>query len=341
MPSKAPDRYQWDSIEGVGERSIVELAGPFGRNSIPELEQILFDPSIQLFLNSLTTQVGSGDVSSNLRFKHDKEINNEVVKNTLVFLEFYRKLNVNPVVITSYSRGERVCSFKMNEDGSMNVENTHTDGREPDKEDILQSFFDRVSLTQNRRQKMRMSSEGAHFYTYLADLLSLITQVDYYHHPEMFEKIELAPDVVNTLTKEEYGLVEEAPCKYRLTKVEKGGRTWVPNEGFDYLYFTRLKKESSQPYMLPKEGSVIKVSHQMWELLRPGENGTKKMVREHFVSGSTYKRWSDYSVNDVDDGITMCAIYHAFLYSSTDVEKTVCQQVHGIVNCWLDDLDEE
>ena len=188
---------------------------------------------------------------------------------------------------------------------------------------------------------MRMSSEGAHFYTYLADLLSLITQVDYYYHPEMFEKVELSPDVVNTSMKEEYGLVEDAPCKYRLTKVEKGGKTWEPKEGFDYLYFTGLKKQSSQSFMKPKEGAIKKVSHQMWELLRQGENGTKKMIREHFVNVAKFKRWSDYSVNDVDDGITMCAIYHAFMYSSSDNEINIGLQFKKVVNMWYGDLDEE
>ena len=245
MPTKAKDRYQWTTVTGVGERHIVELAAAFPQTnpllSEPMLESIFQDPSL-LFLNSLVTPVGTGDVSSNLRFKHDKEVNNAVVKNTLVVLEFYRKLNANPVVVTSYSRGERVYSFKMNEDGSVNVKNNVTGEQEADKEDVLQKFFESVNLTQGRRQKMRMSSEGAHFYTFMADLLSLITQVDYYYHPEMFEKVELSPDVVNTSMKQEYGLVEDAPCKYRLTTVEKGGKKWEPKEGFDYLYFTDLKK---------------------------------------------------------------------------------------------------
>lgn len=345
MPTKANDRYQWDTVTGVGERHIVELAAAFPQTNPLLSEQMLGhlfpDPSLQLFLNSLVTQVGTGDVSSNLRFKHDKDVNNAVVKNTLEFLEFYRKLNTNPVVVTSYSRDEREYSFKMNNDGSVKAKNNVTGVQEEDKDAILQTFFKSVDLTMNRRQKMRMSSEGAHFYTYLADLLSLITQVDYYYHPEMFEKVELSPDVVNTSMKEEYGLVEDAPCKYRLTKVEKGGKTWEPNEGFDYLYFTGLKKQSSQSFMKPKEGSIKKVTHQMWELLRQGENGTKKMIREHFVNVAKFKRWSDYSVNDVDDGITMCAIYHAFMYSSSDNEINIGLQFKKVVNMWYGDLDEE
>jgi hypothetical protein len=344
MPTKANDRYQWDTFEGIGERHIVELAAALVPDTYEmtelALKEMFPEPSLQLFLDSVVSQLGSGDVSSNLRFKHDKGVNNAVVKNTLLFLEFYRKLNTNPVVVTSYPREERVYSFKMKEDGSVTVKNTLSGEGEVDKEVILQEFFKKVDLTTNRRQKMRVSSEGAHHYTYLADLLSLITQVDYYYHQEMFETFYLSPDVVNTSMKKEYGLVEGAPSKYLLTKVEKAGKTWVPKEGFDYLYFTWLKKEGSQTFMKPKEGAIQKVNHQMWELLRSGENGTKKMIREHFMNVRNFKRWSDYSVNDVDDGITMCAIFYAFMYSSSDNEIEFGFKIKGVVDTWYGDLDD-
>jgi hypothetical protein len=65
------------------------------------------------------------------------------------------------------------------------------------------------------------------------------------------------------------------------------------------------------------------------------------MIREHFVNVANFKRWSDYSVNDVDDGITMCAIYHAFMYSSSDNEINIGLQFKKVVNMWYGDLDEE
>ena len=63
--------------------------------------------NLQLFLNLYPTEEGSKDVASNLRFKKDKDINNAVVINTLNFLDFYNKLNTNPIVITSYPREVR------------------------------------------------------------------------------------------------------------------------------------------------------------------------------------------------------------------------------------------
>jgi len=68
------------------------------------------------------------------------------------------------------------------------------------------------------------------------------------------------------------------------------------------------------------------------------------MIREHFTNVANFKRWSDYSVNDVDDGITMCAIYHAFMYSSSPAwrgtEINIGLQFKKVVNMWYGDLDE-
>ena len=78
----------------------------------------------------------------------------------------------------------------------------------------------------------------------------------------------------------------------------------------------------------------------MWELLQPGNNGTKQMIREHFTNVANFKRWSDYSVNDVDDGITMCAIYHAFMCAPSRF-SSIGFQFKGVVDMWYGDLDED
>ena len=182
MPTKAQDRYVWDILVSGGSRNICELGGPLV--AAPPLikddmlKAIFQENDLQLFLNSIPAELGVGDVSSNLRYKHDKEINHAVVKNTVTFLEFYRKMNDNPVVVTAFPRSQRYYSFKLNEDGSVDVKNNKTGEREEDKEEIIHKFFETVGLDSTKRQRMRMSSEGAHFYTYLADVLSLIVQVD-------------------------------------------------------------------------------------------------------------------------------------------------------------------
>ena len=342
MPTKARNRYVWDTLVSGGSRDICELGGglvavdPLINEQM--LKAIFQNQGLQLFLDSIPAELGVGDVSSNLRHKTDKEINNAVVKNTLTFLEFYRKMNVNPVVVTAFPRSQRYYSFKLNEDGSVHVKNNKTDTREKDKEEILHKFFDRIGLNLSKRQRMRLSSEGAHFYTYLADVLSLIVQINYYYHPEMFEEKTLSPDVINSSTTTDSGEIILKPVK------SSSGRIWEPNPDFDYLYFSKEKTSQSQKYMFPKEGSIEKVYSQFWELLRDTENGGKKMVREHFTNVNEWKRWSDYSVNDVDDGITACVVLHSHKTVSNeelnDLEKRSKDKFQEIVNTWFGDLTE-
>lgn len=347
MPTKAQERYVWDTLVNGGSRNICELAGPLVPSDLlmneDMLKCIFQNPDFHLFLNSIPAELGVGDVSSNLRFKHDKMINHDVIKNTVTFLEFYRKMNDHPVVVTAFPRPERYYSFKMNEDGSVYVKNNKTGTREEDKEEILQNFFEHIGLDISKRQRMRMSSEGAHFYTYLADVLSLIVQMDFYYHPEMFEEKTLCPDVVNSSTTTASGEV-------RLKSVEtSSGRVWEPKPEFDYLYFSKdtnhVMRKYVQKYMFPKRGSIEKVYAQFWELLRDTENGAKKMLREHFTNVNEWKRWSDYSVNDVDDGITACVVLHSHKTVSNDemndLEKRTKQMFADVVTQWLDDLSEE
>ena len=69
--------------------------------------------------------------------------------------------------------------------------------------------------------------------------------------------------------------------------VEKFKSPWEPKEGFDYLYFKEDRK--GYKFIFPRDGSIEKVSHQMWQLLSPEENGTKLLVREHFNNINIYK----------------------------------------------------
>jgi hypothetical protein len=343
MPTKAQDRYVWDTLVNGGTRNICELAAPLVPSDTimneDMLKAIFQNPDFQLFLNSIPAEVGVGDVSSNIRYKHDKVVNHDVVKNTVTFLEFYRKRNDHPVVVTAFPRSQRYYSFKMNEDGTVYVKNNKTGTREEDKEEILQKFFEHVGLDSSKRQKMRMSSEGAHFYTYLADVLSLIVQMDFYYHQEMFEEKYLCPDIINSTTGDICGNLRLKPV------TSDSGKIWKPKADFDYLYFSKEKSYQTQTYMFPKEGSIEKVYAQFWELLRDTENGAKKMLREHFTNVNEWKRWSDYSVNDIDDGIAACVVLHSHKAVSNDemndLEKRTKQMFDGVVTQWFDDLSEE
>ena len=114
---KANNIYQWDTIFSKGNLEICELASAFTQR-IPNINEIILkalfkgNNNLQLFLNSYPTEEGSKDVASNLRFKKDKDINNAVVINIFNFLDFYNKLNTNPIVITSYPRQVRKIFLK-------------------------------------------------------------------------------------------------------------------------------------------------------------------------------------------------------------------------------------
>ena len=68
------------------------------------------------------------------------------------------------------------------------------------------------------------------------------------------------------------------------------------------------------------------------------------MVREHFANVNEWKRWSDYSVNDVDDGITACVVLYSHMTVSNeelnDLEKRSKNKFQEIVDTWFGDLTE-
>jgi hypothetical protein len=338
MPTKPTGRYVLDTFVNRGNRNIYELAAALvSDGNFSEVMKKGINKDVQLFLNSIPAELGVGDVSSNLRYKNDKNVNHAVVKTTISFLEHYRMINENPVVVTAYPRSQRYYSFKMNEDGSVVVKN-NVSSLDEGKQEILNKFLKIVGLDSSKRQKMRLSSEGAHFYTFLADVLSLIVQMNYYYHPEMFEEVSLTPDPINSSTRDIYG-------NLRLNPVESSsGRIWKPKPNFDYLYFSKEKTSQTQKYMIPKEGSIQKVYHQFWELLDDKENGAKKMIREHFANVNEWKRWSDYSVNDVDDGITACVVLHSHMTvpneELNDLEKRSKDKFQEIVDTWFGDLTQ-
>ena len=330
-------RYQMDSIHSDGKNHIVELAAAFINYFDPLQKDTI------LFLDSSISEVGSGDVASNLRFKINKKINDSVVKNTVSLLSKYNELNDRPIVITSIHRDNRLYSFKMNEDSTINVIDNMVSSRDREKEELLEGFLDRVNLTSSRIYKMRDASKGAKFYTYLADVLCFINQMNYFNHPEMFQEEYFTPNVVNTLTRggELRGIGQPVPGEFILKEITlPNGKTWKPQHGYNYLYF---EKGGDQPHLfsIPKETTVGNTYNQMWELMEHGDNSMKKQVRAHFHGIKEYLRWSDYFVNDIDDAITMCIILHAYMVPSlSDSEKKVKNSVEEIIEQLYTTLDE-
>ena len=89
---------------------------------LEEILQKLKVPNTTLYIPATPSVLGTGDVASNFRYKHDMKINNCVVERWLQVFEAYHT-NTNPVVVTSVGRDTRYMTFKLLEDGNVNIVN--------------------------------------------------------------------------------------------------------------------------------------------------------------------------------------------------------------------------
>ena len=86
----------------------------------------LSQPNTTLFLPAMPSKLGTGDVASNFRYKHDEKINNLVILRWLeVFEEYKKNESKNPVVITTVSRSQRYITLKMLDDGTIKIVNNN------------------------------------------------------------------------------------------------------------------------------------------------------------------------------------------------------------------------
>lgn len=308
--------------------SLVELASALnydGENWSIVYEETMDCGPIKFHGQFDLKKLGTGDVASNLRYKHDKDINNLVVRNTIQILERISKSNW-PLVITSYPREQRYKTFKFEPNGTIKVMNNGT--RQEIVEDSLQmDEFIQKYITTEKLLEIRESTKGARYNSYLADMISFIMMMNHHYHPEMFEEVVRKPSVFNT---EQVSLAG----KSLLRAFVKGGKEWIPKKEFDYLYFEEVyNKKDGIRFSVPKDGSIGKVYHQLKDLLSLDENGIKEMLRKFMSEYGGYKRFSDYWVNDVDDGLTILLIKNAYSYCDlTDSDKIIVDEIDRIIS---------
>ena len=324
--------YQWDVINSLehetagsccscfkkqkkkSEVEYFEIAGALIQNSsefIYSLEHFITSDTI-LFQDAELKR--NGEPASNLRFKKNNGKNNTVVENYLKMYEFYSQINDNPIVITTYPRQNRQYSFKMVEDGTCDCTNTYTKESEPDKEDIFEAFLDGFKISTEKMIIIRECSNGAHYYTYMADCISFILQIFYISNPEYFSEEYRKPVTSNV-------------------------------EGRDFLYFELSDKSDTNSirFMIPNTENIEEIYSFFWNLVTTEENTYKEKVRNHFTD-CKYIRWSDYSANDVDDIFTILMIINCFNskmvdYELTKIEVNILNQFKAIVKPWFSQLD--
>ena len=315
--------YQINTIHGSGTKEVTEVAAAL----VQDTEEVLsFLGDATLSIEAELKGLGEGDTASNLRFKGDKDKNNHVVSNYMKLFETYAPTE-KPIIITTVSRKQRYITYSLTEGGEIEARNSATKEFMAKETTLLNEFLLSMNIDRAKVITMREASSGAGYRTYLADALAFIYLVNSQFHHEMFVQKRKTPFVVNCQTLDGDG-------NAMLTEIESGGRTWVPKEGFDYLYFTEgsSDKKYENIFWEPKEGSIVKVYFQLNELLSKEENGMKKMVRDYMGLLGTYNRFSDYWVNDVDDALTIYMIYGAYKYATlTTEEEMIKDQLFKII----------
>ena len=300
----------------------------------------LKSPDTTLYCPATPSELGSGDVASNFRFKHEKEENEKVIDRWLqVFKVYSQNESKNPVVITSVGRTGRYITFKFKDSGVVDVVNNQTNEQLLTETETVKSFFEGFGITQEHMKVIRMATEGARFNSYFADVIGTRNMVNWKFHPEMFQDNYLEPWKVTPESKYYSG-------ELILQPVESNGRTWNPIEGHSYMYFHKLDPTShstpltgSQVFKMIDERSMPKVYSQMFEALNNQENGTKEMIRKFFLDHHDFTRFSDFWENDVDDAFTILMIINCFKYCSLSEEESLIKnKFEEIAKPWFSEL---
>ena len=263
-----------------------------------------------LCIQASPSHLGDGDVSSNLRYKHDSAKNNA---GCVKWVDILTK--VGTVYSTTLSRGERLRMYTINEDGTIDVYNKQKD-EIPEEKETLKKFLEHFGMDAERVKVMKGAS--AYGATYMADMLSFILTMEVMYNTDVFNPQWLTPEIVKADDE-------------RLTPVEKeDGKVWTPIKGNDYLYFTP-SKEGEGIKVMEYSGDPIYLYSKLQELLSLEENEAKADLRKMFNFCSDYTRISDIWINDIDDALTFYMILNAYshiaLTEETGKVKTQLEQI--------------
>jgi hypothetical protein len=283
-----------------------------------------------MYIDAMPNFIGMGDVASNFRYKHSAEINNHVVENWIKIFNEYNKYQIkNPIVVTIPARSSRLFTLKMPEDGSIQIFNNKYKYIDLEKTQIFQNFLDNFKFKKENIKKFRISSKGAHYNSYLADMIGFLNIVNWNLNRSIFKYSSLEPIKINTTMKYNSNIKSEKI----LTPTIINGKKWVPKNEYDYLYFKKQDKITSntQIFAMVKENEIAFVYNQLFQAIDLKENSTKKLIRQFMCDMNSYTRNSDYWVNDIDDALQLLMILNCFKYSSlNDAENNIFQQLNTL-----------
>lgn len=268
-----------------------------------------------LCFQACPTELGNGDVSSNLRFKKDTEKNNLACQRWLDILQSAG----GGVYSTTLSRDDRLRMYTLNDDGSIDVYNKQKDEL-PEEKETLKKFLEHFGMDTERVKVMKDASEyGA---TYMADLLSFAMVLEVMYDGSSYASQWFIPEIVKAGDE-------------RLKPVQKGEKVWTPVEGNDYLYF-KPSEEGNGVNIKTFIGDASKLYKRLQNLLTLEENEEKADLRKMFRFCKSYTRSSDVWINDLDDPLAIYMILNA--YSHTELnenELSIKAQLEAITSTFF------
>ena len=332
----------YESIKCNKGENILEIASAIlcemtDVDIISKIDEKLVLENTTLYIPATPSFLGTGDVASNFRFKHDKDINNNVVKRWMKIFENY-SVNPNPVVITSVGRDARYMTFKLLENGKVDiVNNKNKNSLFSSETKIFENFLRSFSITEENMIKIRESSKGAKYNTYMADMIGFVNILNYNLHPHMFKVKRMEPEIITPDCKFYRSGVEG----YKLKSEIINGKEWHPKEGFNYLYFRIQDKKTSgaNTFCMLHEQYMPLVYSKLFNMLTIEDNDTKSKVRELMKNTMKYDRLSDYWYNDIDDAFTILMIINCYRYCELDeIDKLILERFKTITEPWFKEM---
>ena len=294
---------------GFHLNEIVEIA-----SSLVHEQPVVGEETV-LCIQACPTQLGSGDVSSNLRFKKDNEKNNVACQRWYEILQNAK----GGIYSTTLSRDNRLRMYTLNEDGSIDVYNKEKDELLEEKES-LKAFLEYFGMNEEKVKIMKGASEyGA---TYMADLLSFTMVMEIMYNESSYESNWFVPEIVKAGDE-------------RLKPVQKGEKVWTPIEGNDYLYFTP-SEVGVGVNIKTFVGDPSALYTRLQDLLSLEENEAKTDLRKMFSFCKSYTRSSDVWINDIDDPLAIYMILNAYSHTTlNENENAIKTQLEDITSTFF------
>ena len=296
-------------IHGIQLNEIVEVASSLVHEAPPVGENTI------LCFQACPTELGKGDVSSNLRFKKDSEKNNIACQR---WLDILQKPG-GGLYSTTLSRDERLRMYKLNDDGTIDVYNKEKDEL-PEEKETLKKFLEHFGMDVEKVKIMKEASEyGA---TYMADLLSFAMVLEVMYNETSYSSQWFVPEIVKAGDE-------------RLKPVQKGEKVWTPVEGNDYLYF-KPSAEGTGVDIKTFVGDPSNLYKRLQDLLTLEENEEKADLRKMFSFCKSYTRSSDVWMNDIDDPLSIYMILNAYSHTElNESELSIKTQLESITSTFF------